>query len=157
MNWRTKKSIPRFLDHQLWSSIFTGDELRMDAGGPLPFLICSTDSFGRGFHANGGGRSRKKSGKNTERPSRDDISALRRSAFDCRSLKLFDSGRNASQRFSWARISGSRTSAQSPANSNACTLFPANARSRIASVSSYSPRGDRSSLAINSKMLERKA
>src|SRR5438067_2642670 len=51
-------------------------------------------------------------------------------------------------RLSWARISGSRTSAQSPVISSARTFFPARARSRRASVNSYSPRGDGRSFAM---------
>jgi hypothetical protein len=59
--------------------------------------------------------------------------------------------------FSLARISGSRTSAHSPVSSSAFTFLPESARSRMASVSSYSPRGDGCNLAVNSKMLGRKA
>ena len=49
--------------------------------------------------------------------------------------------------FSCARISGYRTSAQSPLSSSA----------RIASVSSYSPRAKGCNFAVHSKMLDRKA
>src|SRR6266566_3924195 len=60
-------------------------------------------------------------------------------------------------RFKRSRISGSRTSAHSPVSSSAFTFLPESARSRIASVNSYSPRGDGCNLAVKSKMLGRKA
>ena len=58
---------------------------------------------------------------------------------------------------SLARISGSRTSAQSPVNSSALHFLPERARSRMASVSSNSPRGERCSPAMYSKILGRNA
>ena len=53
---------------------------------------------------------------------------------------------------SWRRIPGSRTSAQSPFNSSARTFLPLRARASMASVSSYSPRTERSSFAAKSKI-----
>src|SRR2546430_11301447 len=47
----------------------------------------------------------------------------------------------------------SRTSAHAPVSSRAFTFFPHCARSRIASVSSYSPRGDGCNFAVQSKIL----
>ncbi len=62
-------------------------------------------------------------------------------------------GRNCGRyRFKSASTSGSRTSAQSPVSSTTWTSRPLWARSRMASVSSYSPRGESWRRAVNSKI-----
>ena len=63
-------------------------------------------------------------------------------------LPFYTGSQASERRLSSARISGSRTSAQRPAISTARTSQRACATARIASVSSYSPRGDFSSREI---------
>ena len=97
-----------------------------------------------------------------EEPS-EEAAEQRAVTSECRRCTLANTGSRKSERLRYLRDSIApefRDRAHRPirqSSSSAFTFLPDCARSRIASVNSYSPRGDGFNFAVNSKMLGRNA